>query len=261
MDKLQRAESFIRSVLSSYKNPVVMSSFGKDSMCLLHILKTMKVTLPILFHREPFEPKKYAFANRIIEQEGYVCYDYPPALTQIAKVGESIEIVNRYQVGPKKFTWLGTGIKEGESGLCGLRDFYMKPTGSFNFPWDVVFVGHKSSDVDPLFGGVPLTVDIKANEGGPDYAYPLRWFTDEDVWKYTELFQVEYNDRRYDREHGYREFEDIRYNNDYYHACVNCMDRDKPATVYCPRLDCEVTNISGSLRYVEAEKPEYIGKE
>ena len=262
--KIEVAEKLITAVVQNYHAPVVMSSFGKDSVVLLDLLKGMNLKLPILFHREPFEPKKYVFANQVIEEEGYVVYDYPPTLTQIVKNGEAMEIVNRYQVGPKQFTWLGTGIKQPEDGkpfLCGYRDLYMKPCGLFNFPWDVALLGHKSSDSDPIFGAIPLTVDIKATEGGCDFAYPLRHFTDEDVWAYIETFDVPYNTLRYDKANGYREFEDITHNNDYYHTCVRCMDRDQPASVFCPKLDCEITNISSTVRYIEPVAPNYIGKE
>ena len=263
-DKIAEAGALIVKVAQAYHSPVVMSSFGKDTVVLLDMIGRNGAKFPILFHREPFEPKKYAFANQIIERNRYVVYDYPPSLTQIVKNGDAMEIVSRYQVGPKSFTWLGTGIKEpieGKPFLCGYRDLYMKPCGLFNFPWDVALVGHKSSDCDPIFGSIPLKVDIKATEGGCDFAYPLRHFTDEDVWEYIERFKVPYNVLRYDKANGYREFEDITFNNDYYHTCVRCMDRDEPESVFCPRLDCEITNISAAVRYIDPVAPSYIGKE
>jgi hypothetical protein len=263
-EKIEWAEKFLRTVLQTYSAPVVMSSFGKDSVVMLDLLASMDAKLPILFHREPFEPDKYAFANKLIERRGYVVYDYPPTFTQIVKNGATMEIVNRYQVGMKAFTWLGTGIREPEDGkpwLCGYRDLYSKPCGLFNFPWDVALVGHKSSDVDPILGEIPLTVDIKATPGGCDFAYPLRYFTDAEIWEYIERFGVPYNTERYDKSAGYREFSDITFNNDYYHACTRCMDKDQPASVFCPRLGSEISNISASLRYTEPVVPAYIGKE
>lgn len=264
LEKIATSRAFIQQILDAYHAPVVMSSFGKDSMVLLDLLDREEAKLPILFHREPFEPKKYSFANRIIEQRGYTVYDYAPTSTELVKNGSASEIVNKYQVGPKAFTWLGTGIKapkDGKPFLCGYRDLYMKPLGLFNFPWDVAIVGHKSTDTDPILGEIPLKVDIKASEGACDFAYPLRHFTDADVWEYIETFNVPYNDRRYDKSNGYREFSDITFNNDYYHTCVRCMDRDEPESVFCPRLNCEITNISGTIRYAEPPVLSYIGKE
>jgi hypothetical protein len=255
--KIEHAQRCISTVLSRYHNPIAMSSFGKDSMVLLDLLKRLEVKLPILFHREPSSPKKYAFANRIIEEEGYVCHDYPPSLTQIVKSGDDMQIVSHYQVGPKAFTWFPNRIApfvDGEPFLCGYRDMYMRPLGTFSYPWDVAFVGHKSSDTDLILGAVPLAVDIRPTEGGCDFAYPLRYFTDADIWKYIERFSVPYNDRRYDPANGYKEYADITYNDDQFRACVRCMDRDQPAAVFCPLMGLEVGNISGSLRSVEREK-------
>jgi 3'-phosphoadenosine 5'-phosphosulfate sulfotransferase (PAPS reductase)/FAD synthetase len=251
-EKIEFAKKFIAQVLETYHLPVIMSSFGKDSMVMLDLVDNGD--LPILFHREPFEPLKYAFANKIIAERRYAVYDYAPNSTEIVKNGSAMEIINKYQVGPKSVVWLGTGIKEPDPAkpfLCGYRDLYMKPLGTFNYPWDVAFVGHKSSDHDPILGAIPLTVDIKANEGSCDFAYPLRHFTDAEIWEYIETFNVPYNERRYDKANAYREFPDVTYNNDYYHTCVKCMDRDEAAAVFCPRLGCDISNISGSLRYVE----------
>jgi hypothetical protein len=260
--KIERAKEFIGGLQKQYNNPIAMASFGKDSMVLLHLLKTLGLKLPVLFHKEPFEPKKYEFANRVIAKEGYVVYDYPPSFTQMAKTGSNVEIISRYQVG-NSFIWLGTGIKKPEEGkpfLCGYEDVYKKPTGDFEFPWDLCYVGHKSVDKDPIRGNIPLLVDIKKNEGSPDYAFPLRDFTDADIWEYTETFGVDWNEKRYDKMNGYKEFKDITFNNDYYHCCVNCLDRDGPAAVWCPKLNCTIANIGGQVNYAPEDKPEYLGE-
>ena len=263
-DKIEAAHDLIGRVLHSYHSPVVMSSFGKDSMVLLDLVDALDKKLPIVFHREPFEPFKYQFANQIIQNNNYAVYDYPPIGTMMVKRGDEAEIVNRYQVGPVAVTWLGTGIKKPQPDHpfhCGYKDFYEKPVGLFKFPWDVALVGHKSTDVDPILGPLPLKVDILASEGACDFAYPLRHFTDADVWEYSERFEVPINLKRYDKANGYREFADITYNNDYYFTCVKCMDRDEPEAVFCPKMNCEISNISKDIRYAEPKPLSYIGKE
>jgi len=263
-DKIVSAKEVISKVLPLYSRPIVMSSFGKDSMVLLDVLKLMGHKFPVLFHKEPFFPKKYAFANRVIEEEGYDVYDYPPSGTSFVKHEGHAEIINWYSVG-KKFTYLPTGIRAPEEGkpfLCGYRDLYKKPTvPSFLFPWDLVFVGHKSSDKDPMFGEVPLNVDLKKNEGGPDYVFPLRFFTDKDIWDYgiKAPAGILMNYQRYDILDPWKELPDITYNNDYHHACVRCMDRDEPATVLCPLIDRQITNISSEINYADITRPAYIG--
>lgn len=259
--KIAVAKNVIRTISPHYKKPIVMSSFGKDSMVLLHLVEQCGPQLPVLFHREPFFPKKYQFADLIIQQRDYNVYDYPPTGVSISKKGKVMEIINWYSVG-RKFTYLPTGIKEpkpGEPFLCGYEDLYKKPTvPSHSFPWDLVFVGHKSSDVDVLLGEVPLLVDLKKNENGPDYVYPLRHFTDQDIWDYHTLHNIPINVKRYDPANNFKECEDITFNNDYHPACVRCIDRDNPVMVRCPLIDKEINNISSELSYTEVTRPSYL---
>lgn len=261
--KIENAKVLIRKIMDTYQKPICMSSFGKDSQVLLHLLKTMGIKLPLLFHREAFCPEKYEFANRIILEEGYTAYDYPPGFTMLDKgPAGDFEVINHYQVGKNSTIRLGTGIKEpveGKPFLCGLEDLYNKPTGGFRFKWDVCLVGHKSSDIDPLMGPIPLRCDINKVSNGPDYAYPLRHFTDEDIWAYTEKHGVPFNDKRYNRDDGYKEFSDITYNPDYFHTCMRCIDKDSPAEVYCPKYKKTLVNISNTVDYEPVVKLDYIG--
>lgn len=262
-EKIAHAESIVRGCLANYKRPIVMSSFGKDSMVLLSIVESVAGTMPpVLFHREPFAPEKYAFANRVIAARGYAVYDYPPSATGVLKANGKLEIMNAYQIGPNEYAHLPTGISPPISGrpfLCGFTDLYSKPVGAFAYPWDLVFIGHKSSDVDPLKGPMPLSVDLKTNVGAPSAAFPLRYFTDADVWRYTEERGLPIHVERYDPENGYREREDTASNPDYFDACTACLDPELPATVLCPKLGAEINNRSQSVRLAPRGLPSYVG--
>jgi hypothetical protein len=259
-EKIAGAEELIDRVVREYRHPVVLASFGKDSMVILDILKRMGLKFPLLFHREPFSPSKFAFATRMIEEGDYEVYDYPPMQTVVTKKNGRIEIANCYQVGAG-WLYLPNGVVAPEDGkpfLCGFKDLYQRPTGTFNFPWDVGFVGHKSSDVDACLGAIPLKVDVRENAGSCDYAFPLRHFTDADVWRYTLEFDVPFNSRRYNQDDSFREFADLTFNNDHYHACTRCLDRDEAETVFCPKAQAMIPNISATIRFAKPELPDYI---
>lgn len=259
-EKITAAEKFIADELVKYKNPIVFSSFGKDSMVMLDIIKTTGYKLPILFHREPFHPKKYEFANRIILNNEYTVYDYPPLLTKVAKKGDNIEIINLHQVYGR-VNYMPTGLRPrvaDKDYLCGLYDLYDKPTvQNYEFIWDLGLIGHKDTDRDPI---LPVT-GLKTNKhsiGSCSFLFPLKDFTDGDIWNYHRIYGLPINDKRYDANNNYKEFENIDYNPDYFHACTSCMDRDKPAQVYCPKLNTNVPNISNALRYMEPPNFEYM---
>lgn len=259
-DKVSKAIELIKREKS--KHSIVMSSFGKDSMVLLDLVRQAGVKLPILFFKEPFFPEKYKFANEIILENNYTVYDYPPLSTAITKSNDHIEIANFYQVGTvREHIFLPTGIhppKTGEAFLCGLYDLLDKPTGTFKFPWDTVFIGHKSSDVDPLLGSVKLKTD--AIDTGPvRLVLPLKNFTDEDIWAYHLKFNVPIHHERYNKEDGYKEHKDKTFNPDYFPACTLCIDKDETQTVFCPKSRRQIQNISALVNYQSIKLPDYIG--
>lgn len=255
-DKIQTALEVIREMPGL--SPVVMSSFGKDSMVLLDLVKRVRGKLPILFFREPFFPEKYAFANRQILENGYSVYDYPPLSTAVNKKGEAFEISNFYQAGTvNEYIFCPTGIEtpvEGEPYLCGLYDLLNKPTGTFTFPWDTVLLGHKSSDTDPMLDKCPLTSHV-VKSGPLNAIFPIKDFTDADVWAYHNEFKLPVHHSRYSNG---CELSDKSKNPDYFPACMACIDRDGPPVVHCPRTGGLIPNISGSVKYAEVLKPFYV---
>jgi len=266
-DKLSETTALIMRVMREYQRPAVMWSSGKDSMVLLFILRHMKLDLPVIFHREPFFPRKYEFADQMIRDWNLTCYDWPPMQVAMQEAGGVVEIVNHYQTGPARFMALPKNLYESEPDakwsegktLCGLKHFLERPRGGFIAPWDIVFHGHKSSDVDPLLGSVPLHVDVKQNIGCPSIAFPLRRWTDKDIWDYTNSFQVPQQETRYKRGTG-EELEDKTLNPDYWSCCTRCLDRHGPRQVFCPRLAATVDNISSQVGYVEPLKMDYFGQ-
>jgi len=258
LDKIENAKKLIEEQIKQYSNPIVFSSFGKDSMVMLDLIKSIGIKLPIIFHKEPFEPKKYEFANKVINDNDYVVYDYPPIYSAITKRNDDIEIINFHQV-KGHVNYMPTGIRKPNGGdfLCGLKDIYNKPHANFDFPWDLGFIGHKSTDKDPILGNVPL-ISAGYTTKSCDFVFPLKEFSDEDVWNYTIEHNLPINDKRYNKDNNWKEFEDITYNPDYFHACVSCMDRDEKHFVHCPKLNSLIPNISSFLYYIDPISLPYV---
>jgi hypothetical protein len=207
----------------------------------------------VVFHREPFFPKKYRFANSVIDELNLTVYDFPPIQTEVQQEGDEVEVMNYYQVGSKTCA-LPTGIrapKHGEQFVCGLKDIYMKPTGTFNYPFDLVFHGHRSADVDPIYGAIPINSDIVNNIGFASVAFPFRLFSDAELWRYIEENNVPIHHERYEKtDDGWKEREDKSSNQDYMTACTLCMNKNGPNSVRCPKADgLYVANVSNQLRW------------
>ena len=142
--------------------------------------------------------------------------------------------------------------------ICGLMDFLMQPKSvAVKQPWDVIFHGHKSSDVDQFEGHVPLNAQ-STMIGGMRVVFPLRDWTDEDIWNHTEEYKLPVQTTRYrDR----KEIVDRWHNPDYTHACTRCIDtREERKMVYCPKLNMGVANVGDRVLKLEG-LPKYVGGE
>jgi hypothetical protein len=250
--------------LDASVNPVVLWSGGKDSTAMLHLIRyEVGAKLPVIQWREPRFRSRYAFSDRLANAWDLEMYDYAP-LDYMLTDGFDIEtgaprfdFVKLYQFGQKALALcLGTEEPKPDelaSGryLCGL-DALRRPTGTFEFPWDSAFHGQKSGDVDLIKGQVPLAQDALVQAGVPTQYYPMRHWSDADVWAYLEAAGVPNDDTRYEKADGvWQHRKDKSANSDYYPVCWNCVNRHLGDTVWCPKNSCETNNISHLAPYVD----------
>jgi 3'-phosphoadenosine 5'-phosphosulfate sulfotransferase (PAPS reductase)/FAD synthetase len=266
IEKLELTKRFIASLLDKYQKPVIFCSFGKDSLVLVHIIKSMvDNVVPVIFYREPFQPEKYDYANRIIRQWNLSVYDYPPLGVGFFTKNGIAHTINYHQVKGVKNVARMTGLvppEKGEEFLCTRDDLIERPRGNFCFPWDLCFHGHKSSDVDPVNGAIPLKVDLLHVEDSSDIAYPLKDWTDADIWEYIESNNLPINYGRYLKRFDgtWTDVKSKALNSDYFAACWKCVDRSEAASVCCPKTNKEVPNVGHLVHYDEL-KLDYIGKQ
>ena len=277
---------------------VLLCSFGKDSMVLLDLIRQVlparelnchSYPLPVIYHRHPYFPWKHEFADTVIRSWALEVYDFPPLACGVKAKGGSacpqadgsgqsqpigdnrfhrLELVTRYQVGSGGIDIpMNTEAPiERRPFVCGLQWLTRPKTLGGQWPWTTVFIGHKNSDVDPYEGPVPLKEDhVRVMRAGVDAVFPLRHWTDEDVWDYTEVNQVPYDKRRYGRsEMGDGRWEELpdKWNNpDYVHACTACIDpRETRKTVPCPKLGGALVRNMGPTVLRMETLPDYIEK-
>ena len=268
-DLIEASRAQIREALEQSTAPVLLCSFGKDSMVLLHLLRSMGLDLPVVFHRDPWFPHKYAFADRMIREWNLTVWDWQPVAVSLWHGKGIVAFTNHYQIGQKP---TGEPVTcsvpknilppvEGKPYLCGLADLMHRPTGTFQYPWDMAFIGHKSSDQDQIAGRVPLHTDLVRVDHGPTGAFPLRHWTDDDIWDYTDRFAVPVQTDRYYRDDlGWDELPDKTANSDYWTACMACIDRRNGPVVDCPKLKRQVRNVSGTVAHIEL-RAAYFGEE
>lgn len=251
----------IASALAEFRRPAVLWSSGKDSMVLLHLLRAHG-TWPVIFFREPFAPARYGFAQDIIRQWDLSVYEWPPLTSALCERNGHLSIIHRFQVGAAQTVDLPVDLVEPDDAAapfaCGLHDVLMRPKGGFACPWDLMFLGAKSSDSDALLGHMPLSADLVRNVGAPTFAFPLRQWTDADIWAYTEANAVPYQADRYEPWRAYAERADKTGNPDYVPGCTRCLQASQPAQVFCPKLKQWVNNVASQLPHLNNPLPGYI---
>jgi len=83
-------------------------------------------------------------------------------------------------------------------------------------------------------------------------AYPLRHFTDDDVWKLTKAYDIPVNRLMYGSVDEPKMDTENIFNPDYVPYCLACLDPLEPEFVKCPKFDgLEVSNISESINKVD----------
>jgi Phosphoadenosine phosphosulfate reductase family len=261
-DKIAHATALIRFFPGPY---ALMCSFGKDSMVLLHLIRqTLPVPelgahlypVPILWHRHPYFPAKNEFGESIVRSWALEAYDHPPLACGVKCKPERLELVARYPFGSSGIDLpINTEEPIGRRDfVCGLQWLERPKQLGMQWPWATVFIGHRDSDVDPYEGPVPLRHDA-AEGGGVNIVFPLRRWTDDDVWQYIEDNQVPYDKRRYA---GRLEVPDKWLNPDYIHACTRCIDpRESAEKVFCPKLKKEIPNVGDKVLRLD-EVPAYV---
>ena len=256
--KLEKSRERITFWLSHFRNPCILWSSGKDSQVLLHLIRSMGHNLPVVTFQEPWQRGRLDFTQAVAAEWNLTLYDFPPSELGLNRGNGRIDIMQRFQLGNFSL-WLARGTeppRAGEPFQCGI-DWLSRPTGGMQFPWDAAFHGQKSSDEDPCSGRVPLATDMIASPGCPAALYPLREWTDEDVFAYCEINQVPLDPLRYGRIDGEMAvFKNEKVGNpDYYRTCTACLDPDQPEVVECPKFRCQVNNVSAAAPWIKLDLP------
>lgn len=243
----------ISKALQKAKRPAVLWSGGKDSTVLLHLARSIRKDIEVIHWKLPFLPQKYAHHHFVQEALGIIVHDWTPSRISLTHGNDRIDVCETYQVGSGDISVMrGTEpFEEGKPWVCGL-EWLNRPTGTVNANFDVLLCGHKSSDLDPLSGVVPLNVDMKRLGSHTEMWFPIREWTDSDVAKYLHQNKVSFDTNRYDD--AVVSKKDKHLNSDYVHACMRCVDKRERPFVRCPKLDADVENIS---KFVLHEQPSH----
>lgn len=262
-DKVEYAKQIIAMIGEQYTKPIIYTNFGKDSMVVLHLCRSLGFNWPIMFHKEPEFPIKFQYAQNIIIDWNLTCHDYPPRICSVFAGENSFEVCTHYGIGGGHDMILcGVLYKPDEyidgKYLCAYEDLYIQPKcHKYDFVWDVGIRGDRSVDANPHTGvSIRNRRDIIHNVGGADFAFPINHFTDEEVYQYTIQNMLPINDRVYDVVNGrFVVKDDKTFSPDHRPACWECMCPGGTAAVMCPKKGYLVNRLWDNLYKVLPSNP------
>lgn len=249
-------------IAAHYKQPALLTSFGKDSIVLIHLMLKAGFRWPVLIQETPFNRHKWAFGHGVAAAWDLTLHQLAPHSVVLQRTGDhEIEAVWRVEIGPGELMGFQRQIQHtpdpGPDCLCGLRDILGTPTASSPFRWDALISGQRSADINRRYGKMPLAAQL-LNHGGhaADVVFALRDWSDQEIWDYTEANDLPINTDRYEKTpQGWQEREDKTHSNDWLPACMRCLDRSGPEIVHCPRTNMEMTSVAAIAPYVDYQLP------
>lgn len=268
--KLRKAQDFLSEAADDRRSACLWSS-GKDSMLLLWLLRDVCHNPTVIFFREPWQPRRYEFAENIIRTENLFVVTPMPVRSAYQQNGDEYELQNFYEINGIALTCpTGIELKEPRAlsdprnpWTCGL-EMGLRPTAPSctlappPLDW---FAGSKRHDSDPMLnGGGGVTVRRRALPGGGWLSFPLIDFRDQEVFRACEILGVPIDRERYERVQGiWHERPGRMKNVDYVHACVNCLDSrpGTPVTAYCPKVGEEIANEASIVPWTKPAVPAF----
>lgn len=245
------ATTIVRDALGRSKRPAVLWSGGKDSGVLLHIARILRPSIEVIHWKLPFLPEKYQFHNKLQNDQGFTTHDWPPYEIAPCKGNGRIDMLEKHSLAGTSIT-VARGTEPYTDGMdrwvCG-KEWLARPKAIVQMDFDLVLIGHKDVDIDPITGGIPLKCG-SITLGGVEAVYPLKGWTDKHIASYTIAHGIEYDMNRYEYVNGELMSKSNKsLNSDYVATCMRCINPNEGAFVDCPKLGLRINNVHETVRY------------
>jgi hypothetical protein len=200
------------SSLDKAKSPILCYSGGKDSHLLLHLIREVRLDVPVLIfhHFWPKEHKNWVFS--VIKDLNLVAFSYRPSMLKYSQGS----VISLYPFGASTIPVISDPECSSDCGLeWGRRALSGSPLA--HFPWDVVLTGSRKSDSHPLVPSLDFT--------GTNIITPLWDWTEEEVWNAIKERNIQTSDTSSDPQ-----------------ICTRCL-QPEGRIVYCPKQNRNIESI------------------
>ena len=234
----------IKGAVGSARRPVVLSSFGKDSLCLLSLLEYLSVEVDIGYFELGAVKSAHSFARNMIARQKLNVTLLRPHRTFIAKGIGGADLAYSFDLTSRDaFQIVGATFDDTYHTdlACGLQSSLLRSGMHGPYDWDLILTGRRRVDMDPTLGSLDIATDVARLEHGTQILMPLHQWTDEDVAFYLKdqgRYAPDWD--RYEVTDGVLQNRaDKSANPDHAPICIRCLTRDELGASNCPlSLSC-----------------------
>lgn len=250
--KIKHTCDLLQVMFDNYESPALLCSFGKDSTVLLWIITHWYKKIPVIEMTHAYNRDCRKFAESIITTQNLEVYNLT-ASSYALNVPKPGWVVAQYQIDDFVFSvpigFRDPGIYTRGKTLCGLDFFSLKvPRSNFTSPYNLLITARKTGDYDAE-ADYTLTINsvIEPVTGKLSLANPLENWTNQDVWKFIEFYEVPYNTDRYLNTKGLVDNHDC--DTSYLNYCNACLISNN--SIPCPKLGLNVNGVYDRLPKVK----------
>jgi 3'-phosphoadenosine 5'-phosphosulfate sulfotransferase (PAPS reductase)/FAD synthetase len=251
---IEQSVEQIKRFVRSAKSPAVFTSFGKDSMVLLGLLREANLlsAVQLVTFRHPAFQNRYAFADRIINEWSLDPLIVYHGWNSILAGNGRVDLIGTAQIrGAKIHLPVANMVSDPKSEIwsCALDNQLPHAVDLIKFDFDLVLLGSKQGDVDPVVGKVAVKNVVEHSDRQASLLFPLRDWTDDDVWQFIHAKHIPYDTKRYIKSPDGMA-DDVAYpeHSEYLPVCTACLNPANQAEVWCPKLNKMIPSVNSGIK-------------
>lgn len=247
---LNDAVGVVSAAISSASAPALFTSFGKDSMAVLGILREAGALTSVSFitFRHPAFLDRYTFADRLISDWQLRVEVVPHAWDSMIAGNGRVDLIGTVRIATARIHIPVANLvwsEDSGSHICAL-DNEMPVSGVplVERAFDLAILGTKEGDTDPVVGAVRLAEVVDRYKDRTALLFPLRKWTDDDVWAFLLRYHIPFDRSRYVQTYDGALVDDLKYagHPELLPVCTACINPALKDSVWCPKVQHTVAS-------------------
>lgn len=228
------------------RKPVIMCSFGKESMVLLDLFRRVSRSCTIAYFELGVIERKHRFAKEQIRRFWPGTKHILPHRSVVIKGINNSSLAYEFDLSSGSvLSIFGATFDDTLSSrlICGRElQNIQKSGGHPPYDWDCVISGRRCDDVDATVGALSWHSAADVTEAGTRLVMPLLEWSDADLALYVSQRNILIDEKRYVvRSNQISPRSDRQNDPDYLPACIRCLHGISGDQVRCAKANTMLT--------------------